>query len=281
MRTIPYQTIVHAVMKGCIQANCELPENTIQSIALALVNEKSPVGKTILKQYLDNATMAHKHQRPLCQDTGLAIFFVKLGAEVIIDGGILSDAINDGVRLGYEKGFLRKSVLADPLFDRKNTGDNTPAIIHIEIVPGNKLDIVFAPKGGGAENMSKTKMLTPSDGVQGVIDFVVDCVVGAGGNPCPPTVVGVGVGGSFEQCALLAKQALLRPLFTAHADPRYAKLEKTLLECINRSGNGPQGLGGTITSLEVHIEHRPCHLASLPVAVNLNCHSHRHVEISL
>jgi len=217
----------------------------------------------------------------LCQDTGFAVFFIEIGSEVMIDHGTVAEAVNAGVREGYKKFFLRKSIVADPLFDRKNTFDNTPAVIHLSQVPGDKLHIVLAPKGGGSENMSALKMLKPSEGRQGVVDFVVNAVVSAGGNPCPPTIVGVGIGGTMEYAAYMAKKALLRKTGEASPDPRYADLEAEILAKINASGVGPQGLGGNTTALAVHIEFHPCHLASMPVAVNLNCHAARHAEVTL
>lgn len=281
MRTIQYSKIVEAVRDMCMEANYDLPRDVMEAFKSYEKSETSPLGKSILSQCIKNAEIAAEERVPMCQDTGLAVFFVKLGADVHIEGGLLTDAIDDGVRAGYKDGFLRKSSLNDPVYDRKNTKDNTPAITHLELVPGDKLDITIAPKGGGAENMSKLSMLPPSAGEKGVIDFVVNTVVTAGGNPCPPTVIGVGVGGTFEKVAYLAKKALIRPLGQPNPDKRYAELEKTILKKINDSGVGPQGLGGNTTSFAVHIETHPCHLASLPVAVNVNCHAHRHAHRSL
>ena len=279
MRTIEYKAIVETVKKMCMDANYDLPEDVMDAFRASAENEASPLGKSILEQCIKNAEIAQGERVPICQDTGLAVFFIKLGADVRIEGGILPDAINEGVKAGYEDGYLRKSSLSDPLFDRKNTTDNTPAIVHIEIVEGEKLDITLAPKGGGAENMSRLAMLPPSAGEKGIVDFVVKTVVEAGGNPCPPTVIGVGIGGTFEKVAFLAKKALLHPLNEPNKDPRYNELEKMILKHINDSGIGPQGLGGTTTSFAVHIEWAPCHLASLPVAVNVNCHAHRHTHV--
>lgn len=281
MRTIEYQKIVTAIKDMCLESNFDLPQDVLDCFQEAMKKEESPLGKSILQQCLDNAKIARDERVPICQDTGLAVFFVKLGADVRIEGGILPDAINEGVRQGYTEGYLRKSSLDDPLFDRKNTKDNTPAIIHYEIVPGEVLEITMAPKGGGAENMSQVRMLPPSAGPKGVEDFVVEAVVKGGGNPCPPTVIGVGIGGTFEKVAFLAKKALMWPLGKPNPDPRYAELEQKILKRINDSGVGPQGLGGNTTSFWVHIEHAPCHLASLPAAVNVNCHAHRHAHRSL
>lgn len=239
------------------------------------------MAKEFFDQYAENSRIAESTRLPLCQDTGFAVYFIELGTDVRFDRGDIYSAVNEGTRQGYGEFFLRKSIVADPLFDRKNTRDNTPAIIHLKLVPGDKIKIILAPKGGGSENMSAVKMLKPSDGRQGVVDFVVNQVVNAGGNPCPPTVVGVGIGGTMEMAAILAKTALLRELGKPAEDERYAALEQEILEKINSSGVGPQGLGGNVTSLAVHILHHPCHLASLPVAVNLNCHAARHAEVTI
>ncbi len=278
MRTIEYKKIVDAVKEMCLEANYDLPQDVVDGFKKAMAKEGSPLGKSILEQCLKNAQIAKDERVPICQDTGLSVFFINIGQDVKVDGGLLKDAVNEGVRQGYKDGYLRKSSLDDPLFARKNTGDNTPAIIHLDMVSGDKLDITMAPKGGGAENMSRLAMLPPSAGEKGVIDFVVDTIVKAGGNPCPPTVVGVGIGGTFEKVAYLAKKALLWPLNTPNQDERYDQLEQRILHRINNSGVGPQGLGGNITSFAIHIEHHPCHLASLPVAVNVNCHAHRHAH---
>jgi fumarate hydratase subunit alpha len=260
----------------CIEGNYDLPKDVFKAFDDAIDRETSPLGKSILEQCRKNADIAKNERVPICQDTGLSVFFVKLGEEVKVEGGLISDAINEGVKRGYDEGYLRKSSLGDPLYNRVNTKDNTPAIIHLEIVPGDKIDITLAPKGGGAENMSRLAMLPPSAGEKGVFDFIVDTVVSAGGNPCPPTVIGVGIGGTFEKVAYLAKKALMREIGSKHADPKYAELEAKILKKINDSGVGPQGLGGNTTSFAVQIETHACHLASLPVAVNINCHAHRH-----
>jgi fumarate hydratase subunit alpha len=218
---------------------------------------------------------------PICQDTGAAVFFIELGQDAHIVGGSLTEAINEGVRRGYKNGYLRKSMVAEPVFERRNTGDNTPAIIHIDVVPGDKLKMLIMPKGGGSENMGRLAMLRPSDGLKGVKEFIVKTVREAGGNPCPPVVVGVGLGGTMEMTALLAKKALARSIGQPNPDPRYAQLESELLEEINKTGVGPQGLGSRITALAVHIEYFPAHITGLPVAVNLNCHVSRHAETML
>lgn len=283
MKSIQFSDIVGEVKRLCVDANVDLPADSLKALESAAHSEKSAHARSILEQCVENASIARSGRIPICQDTGLAVFFVRLGKDALIAGGsgLVSDAIQQGVREGYTEGFLRTSVLADPLYDRKNTKDNTPAIIHLEIVAGDSLEITIAPKGGGAENMSRIAMLAPSAGEAGVISFVTETVVSAGGNPCPPTVVGVGIGGNFERCAYLAKKALLREIGSRNADERYAKLEEVILERINASGVGAQGFGGSTTSFSVHIEQEPCHLASLPVAVNINCHVHRHKTVTL
>ena len=281
MRTIPINTIVDSVKNLCIDATVKLPDEVSAFMGDALEREQSPLAKSILASCIENASIAQEKGVPLCQDTGFAVFFVELGVDARIEGGMLEDAINEGVRQGYTEGHLRKSIVSDPLFDRRNTGDNTPAAIHMALVAGDSLSITLAPKGAGSENMSATAMLTPAAGMDGVVDFVVDSVVKAGGNPCPPVVVGVGIGGTFEKVAYLAKKALIRTLGEAHPDSRYAELENIILKKINSSGVGPQGLGGTVTALAVHIETMPCHIASLPVAVNINCHAARHARCIL
>jgi fumarate hydratase subunit alpha len=280
MRNINSEEITSAVKKLSIDANYYLGDDVVKVIKDSVDKEESPLGKEILNQILENADIARKERMPLCQDTGLAAIFVELGSEVHIEGLTLESAIQEGVAQGYEDGYLRKSMVEDPL-RRKNTGDNTPAVISIRIVKGDKIKITILPKGGGSENMSAIKMLKPSDGEDGVKDFVVETVKKAGGNPCPPIIVGIGIGGSFDKCAHLAKKALLREVGSTHADPYYADMEKELLEKINNIGIGPQGLGGRITALAVHIETHPCHIASLPVAVNTQCHSARHKEVTI
>jgi fumarate hydratase subunit alpha len=280
MRNIHADKIVEAVKNLCITANYELGEPEVQAIQQAAETEESPIGLDILKQITENARIAKEEQVPLCQDTGFAIFFVELGQETRIEGGLLTEAITEGVRQGYADGFLRKSILGDPL-ERLNTGDNTPPIIHIDIVKGDQLKITFDAKGGGSENMSRLKMLKPADGEDGVKDFVVETVKMAGANPCPPIIVGVGIGGNFEVVAKLAKMSLIRPLGSKNPDPKYAAMEEELLERINNLGIGPQGFGGRTTALAVHVTAHPCHIASLPAAVNIECHSHRHKSVVL
>ena len=280
-RIIPFQKVVEAVSRLCGEAAVKLPADVLDSLRSCAAKETRPLAKSFFNQYLENAEIALSENMPLCQDTGFAVFFVEYGENVQVDGEGITAAINAGVREGYAKYYLRKSIVEEPLFERKNTKDNTPCIVHLKLVPGNQLKLTLAPKGGGSENMSALKMLKPSDGRAGVVKFIVDAVVSAGGNPCPPTVVGVGIGGTMEKAAILAKQALLRDIGKPNPDPRYAELEAEILEKINASGVGPQGLGGDITSLAVHIDWHPCHLASLPVAVNINCHAARHAQIIL
>ena len=274
MREISAQKVTEVVRKLCINANCYLPKDVKTRIEDCHAAEPWPQAKEILERIMENYKLAEDGDRPICQDTGLACVFVKMGQEVHVDGD-LNAAINEGVRQGYTDGYLRKSVVRDPL-DRVNTGDNTPAMIYYDIVPGDKLEITVAPKGAGSENMSQIKMLKPSDGLQGVKDFVLWAVENAGPNPCPPIVVGVGVGGTFDKAAFLAKKALTRDLDEHNPDPFWADLEKELLEKINELGIGPQGLGGKTTALSVNIEQMPTHIAALPVAVNINCHVARH-----
>ncbi|MGM0427490.1 MAG: fumarate hydratase [Thermodesulfobacteriota bacterium] len=279
MGKISTEDIVKAVKDAVIQANYELGADVIQAFNDGLKQEESPVGKEILGQLIENARVAAEERIPICQDTGVAVLFVELGQEVSVVGGDLNQALEEGVRQGYEAGFLRKSV-CDP-FTRKNTGDNTPIIIHLDLVPGDRLKIWVVPKGGGSENMSRLFMLPPSAGWEGIKEKVVQTVEQAGPNPCPPTIVGVGIGGNFERSAILAKKSLLRPLDVPNPDPELAKKEQELLTEINQTGVGPQGLGGRITSLAVHILMMPCHIASLPLAVNIQCHASRHLEIVL
>lgn len=276
MREISAKQITETVKKLCMDANLYLGEDVLAAFDRAEKMEESAVGKEIFQQLKENARIARDEKVALCQDTGLAVVFVELGQEVHIVGGEFNAAINEGVKQGYQEGYLRKS--ACHCFSRANTKDNTPAIIHLEIVPGDKLKIAVAPKGGGSENMSTVTMLTPSDGIEGIKNRVVEWVKQAGSNPCPPVVVGVGIGGTFEQTALIAKKALLRPLGQKNPDPQLAALEEEILTRVNNLGIGPQGLGGRITALAVHVEMIPCHIASFPMAVNINCHAHRHKE---
>lgn len=275
MRTIPFGQIRDTVARLCIEANCILGEDVVRALEKGREIEESPTGREILNQLLENQKIAREEMMPICQDTGWAVVWLELGSQVKIEGGELYDAIQAGVAKGYTDGYLRKSIVADPL-RRKNTGDNTPAIIYTEIVPGDRLKITVQPKGGGSENMSEIKMLSAADGMTGIKKFVVDRVWRSQANPCPPVIVGVGLGGTFEKCAILAKRALLREIGSVHPDPFYAQLEQELLEEINKLGIGPQGLGGRVTALAVFIEVFPCHIATLPCAVNINCHAARH-----
>lgn len=263
-----------------MEANYYLGRDMIEAFEKAQEKELSLTGKEIIEQLLNNARIAGEENVPMCQDTGYAVVFVELGQDVHIEGGLLEDAINEGVRRGYAEGYLRKSIVGHPL-ERVNTGDNTPAVIHLKLVPGDQMKITVAPKGGGSENMSAIKMLKPAEGVEGVKKFVLETVRAAGPNPCPPIIVGVGIGGTMEKAALIAKEALLRPVGMPSSKPEIAKLESELLENINALGIGPQGLGGICTALAVHIEVYPAHIASLPVAVNINCHVSRHKEAVL
>ena len=281
MRSIPYEEVVKKVRMSCLEAACVLPADVKAAIQKAFETESNLRAKDFLKQYLDNAAIAEAERMPICQDTGFAVFFVQMGEMVKIEGGSIYSAITEGVAQGYKDGFLRKSIVSDPVFKRLNTADNTPPIIHLELVPGDKLSVILAPKGGGSENMSALKMLTPAAGAAGIRDFVAETVIAAGGCPCPPTIVGVGIGGTFEKAAFLAKKALLRPVGQPSTEPEYAALEQEILAKINASGVGSQGLGGDITSFACHIEHYPCHIASLPVAVNINCHAARHAGFEL
>ena len=281
MRSVPFADVVEMVRLCCLSAAVNLPEDVLAALEKAYANESKPLAKELIGQCLENARIAKAENMPICQDTGFAVYFVEMGTNVRIDGGTISEAITEGTRQGYRDGFLRKSIVTDPLFKRKNTTDNTPPIIHLTMVPGDKINVILAPKGGGSENMSALKMLKPSDGRDGVVKFVTDTVINAGGNPCPPVIVGVGIGGTFEQAALLAKKALLRKVSTPHEEAEYAELEKDILEKINASGVGPQGLGGDTTALAVHVNYHPCHIASLPVAVNINCHAARHAGFEI
>jgi fumarate hydratase subunit alpha len=280
MKEIQFDRIRDTVAKLCIDANCLLGDDVVQAFKDGLAAEESPAGKDILKQLLDNEQIARKEMMPICQDTGWAVVWVEMGSGVRVQGGELYDAIQQGVAKGYRDGFLRKSILEDPL-RRKNTGTNTPAIIYTDIVPGDGLEITVQPKGGGSENMSEVKMLSASDGAEGIKKFVVDRVARSKANPCPPVVVGVGIGGTFEKCAMLAKHSLLREIGTVHPDPFYAAMEKELLDRVNKLGIGPQGLGGRVTALAVFIEAFPCHIATMPCAVNINCHAARHQSVTL
>lgn len=280
MRDLNVKEIEEAVRSMCIKTNMELGQDIFSAIKGSIEREQSPIGREVLMKLVQNAKAAKTENMPICQDTGMAVVFVDIGQEVQLLGGALTEAINRGVSKGYREGYLRKSVVEDPLI-RKNTGDNTPAVIHYDIVPGSRVKIILAPKGFGSENMSAIKMLKPSDGQRGVIDFVVKTVSQAGPDPCPPIVVGVGIGGTFEKAALLSKRALMRPLGSHHTAPHIKELEETLLHRINCLGIGPQGLGGSTTALGVHIETFATHIAGLPVAVNISCHVTRHEEMIL
>lgn len=275
MRDIDVNTIIDSVKNMCMNANYYLNDDIKEAMQCGLQNEQSPIGAEILDKLIINAELAAKKKVAICQDTGMAVVFVTIGQEVHITGGSLSDAINEGVRRGYSEGYLRKSVVKDPI-ERVNTGDNTPAVIHYEIVPGDSLKIELAPKGFGSENMSALKMLKPSDGIEGVKSFILETVDKAGPNPCPPIVVGVGIGGTMEKASILAKRALLRPI-NKRSDIEYVNnLENEMLQKINELGIGPAGLGGTYTALAVNVETYPTHIAGLPVAINISCHVTRH-----
>ena len=274
MRIVNAEQVRDVVRKLCIEANCHLTDDLKTCIKDCRACEPFPVAQGILDQIIENFNIADENSVPVCQDTGMACVFIEVGQDVHVEGN-LEEAIHEGVRRGYTEGYLRKSVVRDPL-DRVNTGDNTPAMIYYQIVPGDKIDITVAPKGFGSENMSQIKMLKPSDGLQGVKDFVLKVVEDAGPNPCPPIVVGVGIGGTFVKAAYMAKKALLRPVDSHHAEEFYANLEDELLEKINQLGIGPQGFGGKTTALAVNIEKCPTHIAGLPIAVNINCHVTRH-----
>lgn len=280
MRELDLQRVTDEVERMCIEGNYFIGKEVLDKIKEAYAKEESEVGKNILGQIIENDEIAANEQVPMCQDTGIVVVFLEVGTEVKIPGDIYA-AINEGVRRGYEKGYLRKSVVKDPL-DRVNTKDNTPAVIHTTLVPGSdKVKIVVAPKGGGSENMSALRMLKPSDGIDGIKKLVVETIKNAGGNPCPPIIVGVGIGGNFEKSAILAKKAVLRDINDKSSSPINAKLEEELLELINKTGVGPLGLGGRTTALAVKVETYPCHIAALPVAININCHAARHKEVEL
>ncbi len=281
MREIKANAITQAVARLCQQANFELGEDVLYALKQAQQTEESPLGKEVLGQLLENASIAEQEHLPLCQDCGTAVVFLEIGQETHITGGDLYTAVAEGVRQGYSQGYLRKSMVSQPFSARINTKDNTPPIIHTEIAPGDRVKIIVMPKGGGAENMSRLAMLKPGDGKQGVIDLIVKTVDEAGGKPCPPLIVGLGIGGTAEKAMLLAKRSLLRPVAKLNPDAEIADLEKEILARINDLGIGPVGFGGRITALAVHAEIMPTHIASLPVAINLQCHSARHKEMIL
>jgi fumarate hydratase subunit alpha len=276
MRIIPAERITETVRRLCIEANHRLPEDVRRCIRASRLRETWPGARDILDRIVANFELAESRGIPICQDTGMACVFLEIGGDLHIEGDLYA-AVNEGVRRGYREGYLRNSVVADPL-DRVNTGDNTPAMVYIDYIPGDRLALTVAPKGFGSENMSRIRMLRPSDGLRGVIDFVLETVEAAGPNPCPPVVAGIGIGGTFDKAALLAKKALLRPLGEPNPRPPYAELERTLLEKINALGIGPQGFGGAVTALGVAVETMPTHIAGLPCAVNINCHVARHAR---
>ncbi len=283
MREIEYNEVVDAVKNIILHCGTDLPQDTYDALKEAMENEKSPVAKEVIRQILENADIAKDEKRPLCQDTGLAVFFVKVGEDVKIKGGLLKDAINEGTAKGYEEGYLRAST-CEP-FSRANLKDtvgyNLPAIIHFDLVEGDKIDIEYAAKGGGSENVSRAKVFPPAAGKEGVIEFVKEVISDAGGNPCPPITVGVGIGGTFEKACISSKHALFRDIGSVNPDPEMAELEQIMLDEINKLGIGAMGMGGTKTALAVHIEANPCHIASLPVSVNVQCHSSRHTHITI
>jgi len=281
MRTIKYNDIKDSVKEIFLDANYNIDEEVFQELKKAYQREKNDTAKFVLDTIIKNDEIAKKEKMPICQDTGMAIVFIEIGKDVNIDNGLLSDAINEGVRNAYKEGFLRKSVVNDPLFERKNTKDNTPAIIHTEIVSGDNLKITAVPKGFGSENMSRIKMLKPADGIEGVKKVILETVKEAGPNPCPPIIIGVGIGGSFEKAALISKKALTRSIKINNENQKYAELENELVEEINGLDIGPGGFGGETTCLGVNIEYFPTHIASLPVALNICCHAYRHKTIKL
>ena len=280
MRDVHVSAITDAVKKLCMEANVSLEPDVLRAFDRALGTERSPAGKQVLQILKDNAELARTRRIPYCQDTGMVVCFVELGQDVHVTGGGLEDAINEGVRQGYKEGYLRASIVRSP-FDRVNTGDNTPAVIHVDVVPGAELKLAIMAKGGGCENRSKYVMLTPAAGVEGVKDFIIECVKTAGPDACPPLILGVGIGGTFEKAAILSKKALFRELGTPNPDAMLDGLERELLARANRLGIGPQGYGGDTTALGIHILSYPCHITSLPVAVTIECHAHRHKEVVL
>ncbi|MDQ3794274.1 MAG: fumarate hydratase [Actinomycetota bacterium] len=280
MREIEAETVTEAVRNLCIEANTRLPEDHLAALRRALVEEESALGREVLERLLENAEVARERCVAFCQDTGYAVFFVELGSEVQVSGGELGEAIDEGVRRGYDEGFLRKSIVRSPV-DRVNTGDNTPAVVYYDVVPGERLKLTMLVKGAGCDNMSALKMLTPAEGLPAMKRFVVEAIEKAGPNASPPLTVGVGIGGPFEKATLLAKKALTRPSGRPNPDPGLAELEGELLEAINATGIGPAGYGGRVTALAVHVESFPTHIAAFPVAVNLDCHSHRTSSVEL
>lgn len=281
MRTIQSTEITQAVKDLFIQANFDIGDSVFKTLEDAMNKEKSQLGKSILEKIYENNTLAKKEGIAICQDTGMSVVFIDIGQDVHIEGTYINDAIHEGVRQAYQEGYLRKSVVKDPLFERVNTKDNTPAVIHTTIIPGDKVHIEVMPKGFGSENMSTLKMFAPSVGIEGVKQFILDAVEKAGPNACPPMIVGVGIGGTFEYASLIAKKAVLRGTDHPHPDPRYRELEEELLTKINKTGIGPAGLGGLTTAFAINIEVYPTHIASIPVAINISCHASRHASIEL
>jgi len=281
VRELDVSEITAAVKRLCMEANYNLPADVYAALKRGREAEVSPVGRAVFDQLIENADIARADRVPICQDTGFAVFFVNLGQDVHLVGGDFEAAMNEGVRQGYGEGYLRKSIAAEPAHARRNTGDNTPAIVHTQIVPGDKVEIAMMAKGGGAENTSTLNMLKPSQGWPGIVDAVLDTVSKAGPNPCPPIILGIGIGGTVDKVTQLAKRALLREVGSVHPDPRIAAMEAELLEKVNTLGIGPQGLGGTQTCLAVFIEEMPAHIASMPMAVNVQCHAQRHLSVTL
>jgi len=281
VRDLDVRAVTEAVKAMCITANYDLPQDVYDALVRAREAEESPVGREVLGQLVENADIAAADRVPICQDTGFAVIFAEVGQDVHLIGGHFDDAVNEGVRQGYGDGYLRRSVAEEPAHARRNTKDNTPAILHTSIVPGDRLRLTMMAKGGGAENMSSLNMLKPSQGWAGMVDAVVETVSKAGSNPCPPVIIGVGIGGTIDRVTVLAKKALLRDVGSTHPDPRIAAMEAELLQKINALGIGPQGLGGSTTALAVFIEEMPCHIASMPMAVNVQCHAQRHKTVEL
>ena len=281
MRDFPVSALTAAVKQLFFTANYEIGADVEAAVSAAMQAEPSPTGRAVLGQLLENYQIARQERIAICQDTGMAVLFMEVGQEVHFVGGDFEEAVNEGVRQAYREGYLRKSVVSDPVFDRKNTGDNTPAVIHLRLVPGDRIRILATAKGLGSENMSAVKMLVPADGEKGVVDFIVDTARKAGPNPCPPMVIGVGVGGTLEQAALMAKRMTARPVGSHHADPRYVGMEEAALRAINALGIGPAGIGGRTTALAVNIDCAPTHIAGMPVAVNICCHAARHAQAIL